>query len=313
MAARAGVCFAAVKIIARTSEPFNALAGSYDRITIPTIRVAFALSFFLHAAALIGWLPKLSTVTMLPFEDPKLGKPSGSLAVRLTPLPRDQSAALAPPVIRAKPSLARNAPPPRAAPQPPSAPPVLALEQGPPLSAAEQPPVLRTPAPVYADLASLIAARRRARESDAAAPASPGSPPAPPAQSEQERHNRVVATNLGLNRTPGFGADPKPGGGVFQIRRMGYDDAEFTFFGWNKYIGRNARQTIEVSRAGNASMEIAVVRKMISIIREHAREDFQWDSPRLRREVTLSARLNDNAGLEDFMLYEFFPDFRSRN
>ena len=138
----------------------------------------------------------------------------------------------------------------------------------------------------------------------------PVSPSQPAAESEQARHNRVVAENLGLNRTPTFGAGRKPGGGIFQMQRMNYSDAEFLFFGWNKDINRNSRQIIEVQRGNNASMELAVVRRMIAIIREHSGSDFLWESPRLGREVTLSARPADNAGLEDFMMREFFRDAR---
>jgi hypothetical protein len=52
---------------------------------------------------------------------------------------------------------------------------------------------------------------------------------------------------------------------------------------------------------------------MIAIIRDHESEDFIWESQRLGRDVRLSARLSDNAGLEDFMMREFFPAARPRN
>ena len=47
---------------------------------------------------------------------------------------------------------------------------------------------------------------------------------------------------------------------------------------------------------------------MIVIIREHEKRN-SWES-RLGRNVTLSARLSDNAGLEEFMMHEFFDDAR---
>jgi len=53
---------------------------------------------------------------------------------------------------------------------------------------------------------------------------------------------------------------------------------------------------------------------MIAIIREQSNADFIWDSIQLRREVQLSARPADNAGLEEFLMKEFFPDYyRRRN
>jgi hypothetical protein len=91
---------------------------------------------------------------------------------------------------------------------------------------------------------------------------------------------------------------------------MGFDDAEFVFYGWNKEIRRNTAQQIEVRKGSNSDIRIAVVRRMIAIIREYEQGDFLWQSRRLDRSLTLSARLRDNAGLEDFMMREFFDDPR---
>jgi len=288
----------ATKFLSTTRPSFTASAN--DRISIRTIHVAFALSLVLHAALLWGWLPR---VPMLPFEDTKLGKPSGSLAVHLVspfshaPTPAPES------VMQAPASPAHRTPMPKMANLPPSAP-VLA-RQGPAPSAVPAPAEAARP-PADQDFAAAIEAHRRARTQSEPAP-----PPSPPAESEQERHNREVAARLGLNRTPSFGAERNRGGGMFQIERMGYNDAEFFFFGWNKSINRNSQQMIAVSRGSNPSMEIAVVRKMIAIIREHANSDFVWESQRLNREVRLSARAADNAGLEDFLMREFFADART--
>lgn len=277
-----------------------------DRIAIPTVWVALALSLGLHALLLWGWLPR---PVLYPFDDPEKGRKSGSLALRLAPprvaQPEVPLLPVAPPApaVRSKPA---PAPVPR---REKPAPPVLAIEQpGKPAIAAKPPP--------SQDFAALVESRRRARES--ATPPSPGSPPSPPpapqaAETEQARHNRIVAENLGLNRRPSFGTDRRHGGGIFQIERMGYDSAEFQFFGWNRAIQRESRQVIEVRRGTNPSMELAVVRRMIALIREQADGDFLWESNRLGRDVTLSARPADNTGLEDFLLREFFPEYRRRN
>jgi hypothetical protein len=45
---------------------------------------------------------------------------------------------------------------------------------------------------------------------------------------------------------------------------------------------------------------------MILLIREYYSGDFKWESHRLQRVVTLSARPEDQAGLEEFMMKEFF-------
>lgn len=104
-----------------------------------------------------------------------------------------------------------------------------------------------------------------------------------------------------------FGYDPDRNGGVFQVELMSYDYAEFTFIGWNKEIRRVTKQLIEVPKGNNSDIRIAVVRRMIALIREHAQEDFLWESQRVGY-LTLSARLKDNKALEDFLMKEFFGE-----
>jgi hypothetical protein len=291
------------------SVPLDDLRDRYERIAIPTIWVAFALSFILHVVALSGWLPKIH---FLPTEDPERPKHAQSLAVRLAPLPSVAPAPPPAPAIQAQPAPAPRARPLMAPKQRPSAPPVLAVERPSP-SPAAPPPAEAARAPASDDLAAFIEARRRSREpAPASAPSQP-SPPAPPVETEQQRINRIAAANLGLDRTPSFGEDKNRGGGIFQIQRIGFDSAEFIFFGWNRFVKRNTQQTIEVLRGDNPNIQMAVVRKMIAIIREHETEDFVWQSRRLGRDVSLSARMSDNAGLEDFLMREFFPEIRSRN
>ncbi len=157
-------------------------------------------------------------------------------------------------------------------------------------------------------MAAQIEARRRARAG--AVPAVPGqqiSEPQPIAgEDENAKRDRNIAANLGSLRAPAPGENSRRGGGVFQIRRIGYEDAEFMFFGWNKDMGRNNTQLVEVRKGNNPDMRIAVVRKMIVIIREHENGDFVWESRRAGRNVSLSARASDTAKLEAFLLQEFF-------
>ena len=283
------------------SDQFADIRRRYDSIAIRTIHVAFALSLLLHALLLSGWLPK---VTLRPSEKIGEGKPSGSLAVRLAPPP----APAAPPSPK-NPALAA---PPRSASASRGAPPAARehlLAQERPAPARTTRPDESAPAPANVDLAAFIEARRRAREPE---PAQPPSRSAAPVETAQERDNRIAAMNLGLNRTPSFGDERKRGGGIFQVARKGYDDAEFFFFGWNKAIRRNSRQMIEVRRGDSPTIEIAIVRRMIAIIREHEQGDFVWESRRLGRDVWLSARASDNAGLEEFLMHEFFPGPRAR-
>ena len=133
---------------------------------------------------------------------------------------------------------------------------------------------------------------------------------APPVEDDNARAKRLAAANLATERKLTFGDDPTRSGGIFQIKRMGYEDAEFIFFGWNQEIRRNTTQLIEVRKGSNSNIRIAVVRRMIAIIHEHVQGDFTWESQRLGRTLRLSARPGDNAGLEEFMMHEFFDDPR---
>jgi hypothetical protein len=283
-----------------------------DSIRIPIIWLAVALSLTLHALVLFGWLPQHEPITADPLTE---GKKS-DLVVQLVPeaargqaqRPPSPSAQAAPP------PPPRRGLPEKPQPAPPSPPRAVPFNRPAPyVPAPPQPPVAKpapAPAPAPAeDLAAYIEARRRARgesPESTQAPREP-SPPAVAQETEEQRRQRIVAANLGLDRAPSFGGDPRTGGGVFQITRMGYLDAEFLFFGWNKDIKRNSRQRIEVAKGDNADIRLAIIRRMIGIIREHEKGDFTWVSHRLGREVSLSARPGDNAGLEDFLMREFFP------
>ena len=183
---------------------------------------------------------------------------------------------------------------------PPTPPPVAIPEPAP------SPPASPAPSPpAETDLSSYIASRRRAR-GESEAPATPSTTPGTLSQAEDiARRDRIVAANLGSLVPPTFG-EPRNSGGIFQITHLGYDEAEFTFFGWNRDIRRRASQRIEVRQGTNPDIRIAIVRRMILIIREHEQEDFVWESKRLGRNITLSARPADTAGLEAFMMEEFF-------
>jgi hypothetical protein len=63
---------------------------------------------------------------------------------------------------------------------------------------------------------------------------------------------------------------------------------------------------IEVDAGVGGDIEIAMIRRMIELIRTHYTGDFQWESHRLGRVVVLSARPDDQPGLEEFLMKEFF-------
>lgn len=277
-----------------------------ERMT-PAIWVAVALSLLVHAAALWEWLPRMRLPSLAA---PERGAADGPLMVRLAPPPSPPPAPLSLPAPQTPPSPTSQARPPNAVARPQRSPPVLALNR--PAPNIQTPPAVTAPAsarpPAGGDLSSYIEAQRRARAEPAPAASAGSVSNAPQAEDDDARTNRIVAANLAPQRAPTFGYDPTRVGGIFQIERMGYDSAEFTFYGWNQDIRRNTAQLIEVRKGSNSDIRIAIIRRMIAIIRQYQPEDFLWESQRLGRNITLSARARDNAGLEDFLMVEFFGD-----
>jgi hypothetical protein len=258
-----------------------------ESLTATRFGVAMAMSLVLHAVAL--WeLPAMQRLRPGPVD------PEGiTLSVQLAPPPSPPPQAA---LERRQLPRALAPPAPRAAP-----------ERSPPRPAA--PPAAETPAvsaaarrPAEPDLMAYVEARRRARNAPAEDAASP-----PRAQlSENERASRAAAANLASSSTMVFGYDPSRSGGVFQIDRLSSDYAEISFSGWHAGARRHMKQLIEVRRGTHADIRIAVVRDIISVIRKYEPEEFTWDSQRLGRSLTLSSLPRDNAGLEDFMMLEFF-------
>jgi hypothetical protein len=289
----------------------------HDAITVRVIWVAFALSLLVHVAALWMSPPLMRALTLDPA--PR-AEPAAALVARLAPrsIPREivpPAAPPAPPPQASFPPRQRATKLPPAAPAPSPPPPIAKSEPAPRVAPAPPAPATEAPSaaspPAETDLSAFVAARRRARGEPTIAAAQGGDAEAPPAESEKERLNRIVTANLGLNKVPTFGDDPRRGGGMFQLRRLGSEDAEFWFNGWNQDIGRVARQLIEVRRGTNPDIRLAVVRRIIEIIRAQEPGDFIWVSRRLGRQVALSARPGDNAALEDFIMRDFFGDGRS--
>jgi hypothetical protein len=278
------------------SDRVEAAHGPRDGRTQRVIRIAAVASVLVHALLLWG-LPRMR----LPALDPAQWKDADrSLSVHLAPLARPPTP---PPSARtARPPAPAPARPPQAAPPPPS-PPVI----------ARKPPAQELPLRIRpqegGDLSAYIEEKRRARAESQPAPA-PRAAVAPPVEDEDARRDRIAAANLALP-APAFGYDLQRKGGAFQIQRIGYDDAEFIFYGWDKEARRNMARLVEVRRGSHSDIRIAVVRRMIAIIRDHEQGDFLWESSRLRHNVTLSARPRDNARLEEFMMEEFFGDRRT--
>ena len=93
--------------------------------------------------------------------------------------------------------------------------------------------------------------------------------------------------------------------GVFTLLSQGTRVATFAFNGWT-HSSNKWRDVIEVDAGLGGNVELAVVKRMIVLIRTHYQGDFNWESHKLGRVIVLSARQEDNAGLEEFLIKEFF-------
>lgn len=164
----------------------------------------------------------------------------------------------------------------------------------PPADPLPAPPAPTPGAPPPVDMLAMIEARRaQRRAAEAAAKGSTQAAPADPTGQALQRNLRDLGGREGV-------------GGVFQILRKGTRTAEFAFNGWKPDSQRRWREVIEVDAGPGGNVELAVVRRMIELIRGHYSGDFHWESHRLGRVIVLSARPEDQAGLEDFLLREFF-------
>lgn len=94
--------------------------------------------------------------------------------------------------------------------------------------------------------------------------------------------------------------------GIFEITSLGGRYATFSFRGWTDDYGSAKLQYFEVEAKGGEDVRLVMIRRMIALIREHYDGNFNWESHRLGRSVILSAKLEDSAGLEDFLMKEFF-------
>lgn len=214
--------------------------------------------------------------------------------------------------------------PARAQPQPPAAQPAPAPQKPrarprdktrrdvPRKPAAAPPEVIRAPEPLPApatrppkpaadaptDMMSFVNAqrerRRLAEEADGRENAEAAARERGPSADE------VAAATIKRNlQAPGTN-------GVFQITRKSVRTAAFVFRGWTTDAGNAKREFIEVDAGLNGDIERAVAQKMIELIRRYYTGNFNWESRRLGRTVVKSARPEDSADLEDFLISEFF-------
>lgn len=258
---------------------------------------AILASLLLHALVIFLFLPNIRQAP--------LDLNIRTLDVRLVPLPTAKSAMPEVPKLKQEEAIEQVVKPKKEKTLTPS---VKKLMTSPnsedriiPITPHPEKPVLeKSPikeTPQANDLLAYLNARRQQRQAQEMAEKSPSTDAnIQDRLVPEQKRDEIIARNLQQEGT----------NGLFQIREIVGDSAQFTFRGWQQN-GRNTRFEIVTVLAGpNETIERAIVRKMIAIIREHYSGDFNWQSQKYGRIIVLSARLQDNQALEDFMIQEFF-------
>ncbi|MFL6707780.1 MAG: hypothetical protein ACJ8HI_06200 [Massilia sp.] len=173
--------------------------------------------------------------------------------------------------------------------------PVEVVKEAPPT------PVKETPPPEM-DMQAYIEARRKARGAK--------DPEAPGEESEAAKANRVALANIAAANGRSRGDDRNETGGVFSVTNKTFASADVKFRGWNPNFKRRWLQQVTVELGTDPDIETAIVNKMIELIRKEKTGDFEWDSHRLQRVVTMSARPKDTAELQAFLFKEMFPEYK---
>lgn len=258
--------------------------------------IAFAVSIVLHLLVFMIFVPKID------FNPPSS---SPTIEVSLAPQPKAPEPApepiLIPPQPELKPEPKIIAKKPTSKPSKPqpkdfSVPKVLTQENN--ETSLPTPPTKPQPAPTDAptDMASYIAQQRAKRESaeQDAARQNAAAAAAEIGLTEEQKRDERIKNNLksGTN-------------GIFTIQRLEAKTASFSFKGWTDYTNVKLKY-YEIEASGGEDVRLVMIRRMIGIIREHYDGDFPWESHRLGLTITKSARLEDSAELEDFLMQEFF-------
>ena len=253
--------------------------------------IGFALSVLLHAALLLFALEHVTP----PLKESGF-LPDAPLVVNLLP-PADASRA-APPAARTPPKLSKPRPAPvRRKPAPKQTP---QLAQKTPPAPTPAPPA-RTQA-VPADMMDMLAAARDRRRA-AGIPDANDAPDEPQARDA----DAIARENIAFSMQSRGRNDS---GGVFQVTSRGVRTAELIFRGWDVRRRNVTRQAFEIDAGLNGDIDTAIVRKMIELIRQQKKGDFNWESRRLGRVVVLSARPQDDAELEAFLKKDFFAIYQ---
>ncbi|QJD99666.1 hypothetical protein HH212_06200 [Massilia forsythiae] len=268
-------------------------------------RTGLALTILLHVLLVAVWLYQPNSHTSAPA---KAGREEAAIVwlppeqqVKPTPKPTPTPKAERTPARQSKPTPTKSAPP--RVTQVQRLPNTITLPQEKPAEVAPKPtPQPKEEAPQAVDMQAYIDARRRARGAGAQSDQ-------PAEESEAARGTRNALANIAAINGRG-GQDPNETGGVFSVTNKSFSSADLKFRGWNPNFKRRWLTAVTVERGSDPDIETAIVKKMIELIRKEKNGDFEWDSHRLNRVVTLSARPQDTQELTAFLFKEMFPEYR---
>jgi hypothetical protein len=256
--------------------------------------IAIIFSLLVHGLLLIVMLPKID------FDNAASPQPT-ALEVSLAPptppkveIPEPTPVKPEPEVKKSPPKVITRKPSKNTKPSTFSVPDVIATKQPTP---EPLPPKETKPNDAPTDMASYVKAqqaKRNAMEADAAkqnaeAVAREAGPSQEKVRDDRIKSNLKVGTN-----------------GIFEITSLSGRHAAFAFKGWTNDYSSAKRESFEVEAGTGQDVRLVMIKKMISLIRRHYDGDFNWESQRLGREVVKSARPEDSAELEEFMMMEFF-------
>ncbi len=275
--------------------------------------IAILLSLLLHAVLLLSNFPKLFpmgempaqasstiTVNLAPFAENKVAIKDEAPIINEQPEKSQEQKKISP-----KKTLPLNKPKPAQIPvftQPlpatSSAPPPVASSPSPP-NLTLPPPKPSTPtdtAPITDMMSYVNAAKARRRAAGDAGLENEAAAERERAPTANEIRSAIIARNL----------KPEGQNGLFRILSKDGQYARFSYRGWTNDPNNARQEIIDVDAGSGGDVEHAIIKRMIQIIRQHYKEDFNWHSQRLDRVIVLSARVEDTAGLEDFLKRELF-------
>jgi hypothetical protein len=289
-------------MVKATTKPRKSSWGERQRANqrrIPKI-VGILISVLLHVVGI--WYLLTQLPIEIPMQSPAPGN-MGTVSITLAPAPSS---------VPPQPVPAKTPPKPKTAPTPAKSSKATPRIRRAPKSITAITPTIVAPQPdapkyeqsVQEDFSSHIQAAREKREAaQAQERALAGETSA--AEDTPQSPNDIARANIQAQRG-WMGIDKDKSGGIFQVRDKTPFRASLIFRGWNASSSRSAQQNIPVERGSDDSIEMAIVNKMIEMIRKKTSTDIPWRSQRLGRVITLSARLKDTAELQQFLMREMF-------